>query len=76
MLPTATVRSVFSRVLDEDHDSVQAVATSSDERVPPSNIRILADMRQWAYDLDFLISRQPRHGASKICFTDAAPCVQ
>lgn len=30
------------------------------DRVTPGSVRILADMRRCAYDLDFLISRQPR----------------
>lgn len=36
-------------------------------RETPSTVRILADMRRTAYDLDFLISRQPRqHFGTKL----------
>ncbi|KAJ1333759.1 DNA binding [Microdochium nivale] len=38
-------------------------AHAVDPRSTPSSVRILADMRRTAYDLDFLISRQPRHVA-------------
>jgi hypothetical protein len=30
------------------------------ERVTPSTVKILADMRRCAFDLDFLIARQPK----------------
>ncbi|KAI0153658.1 fungal-specific transcription factor, partial [Pestalotiopsis sp. NC0098] len=51
---------LLQRVLDEHSDSERAVGTTG-ERVTPSSVRILADMRRTAFDLDFLISRQPRH---------------
>ena len=57
--------TILKRVLDEYRDSQQVVAAHG-ERVTPSSVKILADMRRCAYDLDFLISRQPRHSASKI----------
>ncbi|KAI1079812.1 putative C6 transcription factor [Whalleya microplaca] len=47
---------LLQRVLDEHSDSER-----TGERVTPSSIKILADMRRTAFDLDFLISRQPRH---------------
>ncbi|KAK6064533.1 fungal specific transcription factor [Seiridium cupressi] len=50
---------LLQRVLDEHSDSERAVGTTG-ERVTPSSVRILADMRRTAFDLDFLISRQPR----------------
>lgn len=56
--------TILTRVLDEYRDSEQVVAANG-ERVTPSSVKILADMRRCAYDLDFLISRQPRHSASK-----------
>jgi hypothetical protein len=56
--------TILKRVLDEYRDSEQVVAANG-ERVTPSSVKILADMRRCAYDLDFLISRQPRHSASK-----------
>lgn len=51
---------LLQRVLDEHSDSERAVGPAG-ERVTPSSVRILADMRRTAFDLDFLISRQPRH---------------
>lgn len=52
--------AILQRVLDEHRDSERAAA-SNGERVTPSSVKILADMRRCAYDLDFLISRQPKH---------------
>lgn len=52
--------TILQRVLDEHRDSERSLAMSG-ERVTPSSVKILADMRRCAYDLDFLISRQPRH---------------
>lgn len=66
--------SILQRVLDEYRESERGVAGLSNnrgelgttpggaklERVTPSTVKILADMRRCAYDLDFLISRQPR----------------
>lgn len=52
--------TILQRVLDEHKDS-EETAGPAGERVTPSSVRILADMRRCAYDLDFLISRQPRH---------------
>ncbi|KAL3422549.1 fungal specific transcription factor [Phlyctema vagabunda] len=51
---------ILQRVLDEHRDSEHSAGTSG-ERVTPSSVKILADMRRCAYDLDFLISRQPKH---------------
>ncbi|KAJ5092080.1 hypothetical protein NUU61_006950 [Penicillium alfredii] len=47
------------RVLDEYGEYQQSAATDG-ERSKPSTVKILADMRRCAFDLDFLISRQPR----------------
>ncbi|KAG6316977.1 hypothetical protein E4U22_006645 [Claviceps purpurea] len=53
--PVATRYSgVLQRVLDEHRDSVQ-----KGDGVTPSSVKILADMRRTAFDLDVLISRQP-----------------
>ncbi|KAL2071540.1 hypothetical protein VTL71DRAFT_12775 [Oculimacula yallundae] len=52
--------AILQRVLDEHRDSERS-ADASGERVTPSSVKILADMRRCAYDLDFLISRQPKH---------------
>ena len=52
--------TLLQRVLDEYSDSERAPVGPDGERVTPSTVRILADMRRCAYDLDFLISRQPR----------------
>lgn len=46
---------ILSRVLGE----YRASQHSGLERITPSTVKILADMRRCAYDLDFLISRQP-----------------
>ena len=52
--------AILQRVLDEHRDS-ESSADASGERITPSSVKILADMRRCAYDLDFLISRQPKH---------------
>ncbi|CZS92205.1 related to Zn(II)2Cys6 transcriptional activator [Rhynchosporium graminicola] len=52
--------AILQRVLDEHRDS-ECSAGASGERVTPSSVKILADMRRCAYDLDFLISKQPKH---------------
>jgi hypothetical protein len=52
--------AILQRVLDEHRDSERSAAANG-ERVTPSSVKILADMRRCAYDLDFLISRQPKH---------------
>ncbi|KAI9712249.1 MAG: hypothetical protein M1828_001727 [Chrysothrix sp. TS-e1954] len=49
--------NLLQRVLDEYSESASGPKGG---RVTPSSVRILADMRRCAYDLDFLISRQPR----------------
>lgn len=51
---------LLQRVLDEHSDSERALGQTG-ERITPSSVKILADMRRTAFDLDFLISRQPRH---------------
>ena len=53
--------SILQRVLDEYGEYEQAVGTVGEHRVTPSSVKILADMRRCAFDLDFLISRQPRN---------------
>ena len=52
--------TLLQRVLDEYQDSERAPLGVDGMRETPSTVRILADMRRCAYDLDFLISRQPR----------------
>lgn len=52
--------TLLQRVLDEYRESEAAPMGSSGVRGPPETVRILADMRRCAYDLDFLISRQPK----------------
>ena len=64
--------TILKRVLDEYRDSQQVVAANG-ERVTPSSVKILADMRRCAYDLDFLISRQPRHSAAKVVSVTPLP---
>ncbi|KAF2200143.1 C6 transcription factor-like protein [Delitschia confertaspora ATCC 74209] len=53
--------NLLSRVLNEYQESQRAPAGANGERVTPSTVKILADMRRCAFDLDFLISRQPKH---------------
>ncbi|OAL29597.1 hypothetical protein AYO22_02011 [Fonsecaea multimorphosa] len=55
---------ILSRVLGEYRQS-QRTSGVTGERVTPSTVKILADMRRCAYDLDFLISRQPHAAAVK-----------
>lgn len=52
--------TLLQRVLDEYRESERAPTGLNGVRETPSTVRILADMRRCAYDLDFLISRQPR----------------
>lgn len=52
--------TLLQRVMDEYSESERAPVPASGVRETPSTVRILADMRRCAYDLDFLISRQPR----------------
>jgi hypothetical protein len=56
----ARYASLLQRVLDEYRDSARAPVPATGFRETPGTLRILADMRRCAYDLDFLISRQPR----------------
>ncbi|KAL2860871.1 putative C6 transcription factor [Aspergillus lucknowensis] len=55
--------SILQRVLDEYGEYQQSGAADGD-RSTPSSVKILADMRRCAFDLDFLISRQPRSSPS------------
>jgi hypothetical protein len=50
---------LLQRVLDEHRDSER-----QGDGVTPSSVKILSDMRRTAFDLDFLISRQPRHATA------------
>ena len=50
---------LLQRVLDEHRDSER-----QGDGVTPSSVKILADMRRTAFDLDFLISRQPKQGVT------------
>ncbi|EMC98698.1 hypothetical protein BAUCODRAFT_30968 [Baudoinia panamericana UAMH 10762] len=52
--------TLLSRVLEEYSESERAPVGANGVRETPSTVRILADMRRTAFDLDFLISRQPR----------------
>ncbi|KAK0708662.1 fungal-specific transcription factor domain-containing protein [Lasiosphaeris hirsuta] len=52
----ARYSGLLSRVLDEHGESER-----QGDGVTPSSVKILADMRRTAFDLDFLISHQPRH---------------
>ncbi|KAB5539247.1 fungal-specific transcription factor [Coniochaeta sp. 2T2.1] len=54
----ARYSELLTRVLDEHRDSER-----QGDGVTPSSVRILSDMRRTAFDLDFLISRQPKHNS-------------
>jgi hypothetical protein len=59
--------NLLSRVLSEYQESQQTPTGLNGERVTPSTVKILADMRRCAFDLDFLISRQPKlHSSARI----------
>ena len=58
--------NLLSRVLSEYQESQQTPTGANGERVTPSTVKILADMRRCAFDLDFLISRQPKLSTSKL----------
>lgn len=54
--------SLLQRVLDEYREAEgQGAMGGEGAAATPSSVKILADMRRTAFDLDFLISRQPRH---------------
>ncbi|KJR86697.1 uncharacterized protein SPSK_02159 [Sporothrix schenckii 1099-18] len=55
--------ALLQRVLDEHSDSER-----HGDSVTPNSVQILADMRRTAFDLDLLISRQPRHVAGNNAF--------
>ncbi|KAF2662546.1 C6 transcription factor-like protein [Lophiostoma macrostomum CBS 122681] len=58
--------NLLSRVLHEYQESQRTPVGVNGERVTPSTVKILADMRRCAFDLDFLISRQPKpHSATR-----------
>ena len=60
-----TYASLLQRVQDELAESERNANTGTNgERTTPSSVKILADLRRCAYDLDFLISRQPRQPAA------------
>lgn len=63
--------TLLSRVLEEYSESERAPIGANGIRETPSTVRILADMRRTAYDLDFLISRQPRQYAKVNTVTPA-----
>jgi hypothetical protein len=63
--------TLLSRVLEEYSESERAPVPASGVRETPSTVRILADMRRNAFDLDFLISRQPRQYFGKVNPTPA-----
>ncbi|KAL9115750.1 MAG: hypothetical protein Q9227_000118 [Pyrenula ochraceoflavens] len=62
---------ILNRVLEEYQASERGPVNARGERVTPSTVRILADMRRCAYDLDFLISRQPRPIAQSSLYANA-----
>lgn len=52
--------SLLTRVLDEYEGSARVPRDNTERPGTPTAVKILADMRRTAFDLDFLISRQPR----------------
>ncbi|KAF2637391.1 C6 transcription factor-like protein [Massarina eburnea CBS 473.64] len=63
--------NLLSRVLSEYQESQRTPAGVNGERVTPSTVKILADMRRCAFDLDFLISRQPKASTRPASVTPA-----
>jgi hypothetical protein len=57
--------NLLSRVLHEYQESQRTPADVNGKRVTPSTVKILADMRRCAFDLDFLISRQPKVSSTR-----------
>lgn len=64
--------TILQRVLDEYREYQQSAEIDSD-RSTPSSVKILADMRRCAFDLDFLISRQPRTSPSSSSSSSSFP---
>ena len=56
--------TILQRVIDEYQESQSTCVTDGQKATPPPSVTILADMRRCAYDLDVLISNQPRHHQS------------
>ena len=52
---------ILQRVIDEYQESQSTSVPDGQKATPPPSVTILADMRRCAYDLDVLISNQPRH---------------
>lgn len=69
--------SILQRVLDEygEYQSSGGAAADGEHRTTPSTVKILADMRRCAFDLDFLISRQPRSSPVGSSFSQQLPSV-
>ena len=61
---------ILQRVIDEYRDFERS-AGANGERVTPSSVNILADMRRCAYDVELLILRQPKHAGP----VSQMPCV-
>lgn len=60
----ARYSSLLERVLDEYREAERQGGNGGNGAqagTQPTSVKILADMRRTAFDLDFLISRQPRH---------------
>ena len=55
---------ILQRVIDEYQESRSTALPEGAKTTPPS-VTILADMRRCAYDLDVLISNQPRYSYSQ-----------
>lgn len=68
--------ALLQRVLDEYSESESGPLGVNGERETPSTVRILADMRRCAYDLDWLISRQPKQQNGGARPASATPVVR
>ena len=67
--------TLLSRVLEEYAESERAPVGANGLRDTPSTVKLLADMRRTAYDLDILITRQPPQpvGAKPLIAQVSAP---
>ena len=72
----ARYAALLQRVLDEYRESESGPPGANGERETPSTVRILADMRRCAYDLDWLISRQPKQQSNIGRLASATPATR
>ncbi|KAI9699506.1 MAG: hypothetical protein M1820_007137 [Bogoriella megaspora] len=68
--------ALLQRVLEEYRESENGPPGVNGERETPSTVRILADMRRCAYDLDWLISRQPKQQSAVARLASLTPAAR